>query len=460
MPIDPQRRSLLRRLAALAVLPAVAAGCRRGARGERAGGEGMPKRRPPGGEPEEQLDLADGAAVRPPVPGAEPEVRVLLSRARGPGAAANAGGPHQWIRASAAEDQHAALILQGPLAVRLERGRWSIEDGVTARHRVDAPGPLHLRTIDPREPLLAVEGRDHPGELVMVARSESGEEAFDVVNHVGLEAYLPGVVARELFQGWRLEAFMAQAVAARSFAAAEHAYFRERRHFDLTNTAHSQVYGGHETMRDAVDAVARTRGEVVAFEGFLVPGYYSSCCGGLSARAIDAVGSNPINAIAPLEGRGRDEACSGAPVYRWEIKRAIEDVEGRLAAYGRRHRRSDLAEVGRLVSIEPAALNPHGRPIRYAITGAGGSEAVLPAARLREAVNFSGDGIATAQQLLPSAYLSASIEGDTIIFDGRGFGHGVGLCQYGAQARAREGKSYLEIVEGYYPGAEVRRGYV
>lgn len=440
---------MLGALAATAFLPWASA-CRRGAPRPPA-----PPEIEPAAEPAEaQRDLAEVAVRRLRLPAAEPVMRVRVHRA--PQGAVRVGAPTQWLRVSAAEGAQAE-VAQGPLSLRRWDGAWHLEPPGAPARALGWPGPLRIQSIDPRHAVVAIEDREHPGDLVLVGRGDG--EAFDVINHVGLEAYLPGVVGRELFRGWHEHAFLAQAVAARSFAAAEHAYFRDRRHYDLTNTAHSQVYGGHETLREAVDAVARTRGEMLDHEGFLVPGYYSSCCGGLPARAIDAIGTNPVNRTPPLDGRGIDEACVEAPLYRWHAEQPVEHLQRRLAAYGRQTARGDLTELGPLAGIRADELNPHGRPVTYLLFDESGASAGLTAGRLRDVAHLEIDGVGRPEERLHSAFVDVRIEAGRVHFEGHGFGHGVGMCQYGAQARAKGGQGYSEILEWYYPGAAVRAAY-
>ncbi len=202
-----------------------------------------------------------------------------------------------------------------------------------------------------------------------------------------------------------------------------------------------------------------TRGVMLSWEGRLVPGYYSSCCGGVSADALDVIGTNPVNDVSPLKGRRGEDVCTGVKIARWTIERPLDVLSGRLAAYGRRHRLSDLAAMKRLVSIETVSANPHGRPTRYAVTSATGSRVELSAERLRAAVNYAGSGETAPKRALLSSHVNVSIEDESAVFEGRGYGHGAGLCQYGAEHLARSGKSHREILAWYYPGAELTKAY-
>ena len=104
------------------------------------------------------------------------------------------------------------------------------------------------------------------------------------------------------------------------------------------------------------------------------------------------------------------------------------------------------------------ARNEHGRPTRYAIADGDGKRVVLSAASLRRAANWSVDGLPDPKRLW-SSYVEVTVDEDRVRFDGRGYGHGVGLCQHGAEALARDGKDHQAILAWYYPGAKIVEAY-
>ncbi|MHC4990128.1 MAG: SpoIID/LytB domain-containing protein [Planctomycetota bacterium] len=438
------RRQALGRLSLAACAPVVLAGC------------GSDSSAP---ERAEATDAPDTPGEGPTVavPEQEPVVRVRVLRVRRQRDEAEIGAPQQWLRVGATDDPQHPFVVRGPVTARLDAGEWSIVDSAGGRHQFQTLRTIDIATIDPRHSTLSIGDRTYPGSLRLAARTDEGQGAYDVVNHVTLEAYLPGVVARELFNHWHLETHMAQAIAARSFACTEQAFFRKR-HYDLTNTTRSQVYVGSVTHQRAIDAVAMTRGRLLAFEGGVVPGYYCSCCGGVSALASDAIGSNPINTLRPLRGRGLQSACSNAPVYSWEVVRAVDRLSDGLLQYGRRAGVTDLGKVGSLKAISIRARNPHGRPTRYAVVGAGGTEIELSAEQMRRAINAAGAGTASARTLRSSNF-TVQIESGVATIRGHGFGHGVGLCQYGSQAMAQQGSTHDQILGWYYPDVEIADAY-
>ncbi|MHC4426993.1 MAG: SpoIID/LytB domain-containing protein [Planctomycetota bacterium] len=394
---------------------------------------------------------------RPPLPTAEPLMRVRIFRARGKERRISVGESGQRLAVVATDE--GTRELRAPVRVTLAADGWTIVDDRGERLAVAGLRPFELERRAGKEPFLKVGSRSYPGALRLVARHDLEPGAFDVVNLVMMEDYLPGVVTGELYDHWKLQTRAAQAVAARSFAASEHANFQGRRAYDVNNTAASQVYLGRVRHRDSIKAVELTRGVVLASGGLLVPGYYSACCGGLAANAVDAIGPHPANDTVPLRGRSGTDVCAEKKVANWTVVRSAKDLLPRLRAYGQRLRRDDLSALGSLVAVEVAETNEHGRPTGYAIRGAAGERIELTAPAFRSACNYSGAGLGAPEKTLWSSHVDVSISGDEVRIDGHGYGHGVGLCQYGAEALARSGSGHEEILEWYYPGAEIVQVY-
>jgi stage II sporulation protein D len=440
-PAAPTRRAFLGRLALLAV--GALARC--------------------GGKPDEsaQGPLAGDAAgpSRPALPDREPQMRVRVLKARGGGAVARLGRDEQWMCVGPTQGQGADTVVRGPLEVRVVGQQWSITGANGVKAPVEGLEPVAVSALARKEPVATVSDQDYPGSIELVARADLDDGGFDVINVVGMESYLPGVVAGELFDHWRLQTRAAQAVAARSFAASERAQIAGRRAYDVTNTPNSQVYRGLVEHKKTLEAVEMTRGVVLAYEDLLVAGYYSSCCGGLAAEAVDAIGRNPINDVAPLRGRQGVDVCTDAKIARWMIERPVPTLTRRLAAWGDRRRRPQLTELAEIASVEVVGRNTHGRPTRYAVADRRRQRVELTADELRSAANYAGPGLTSPQRALWSSHVSVAVKDSTAEFEGRGYGHGVGMCQYGAERLARSGKRYEEILAWYYPDVELARAY-
>ncbi len=310
------------------------------------------------------------------------------------------------------------------------------------------------------EPLGPVTWNDTvwPGRLRLV----SGRERLHVVLAVPMETYIPGVLARELFAGWRAATFEAQAIAARSFATFQLLDRRDRA-WHLESDQRSQVFGGRTTLAAALDAGRATAGLVLTYAGGVLPAYYSSTCGGVGMPARLAIGPAAINAVPPLEGHAMD-CCRQAPRYRWTATRSLERVREQVRLFGAAEGEPGLADLGTLRSIEVAARTIGGRPTHFRIGHAVGEGAAdtawidLAAERLRRILQsrrLAGEDAVHSGFLEPAVDATRGI----VRFEGRGFGHGAGLCQYGAESLAARGLPAALIVAAYYPGADLTRAW-
>lgn len=430
-------------------------------------------------------EVENAASFRPPLPDAEPLVRVRVLKVRDVGEAQpppplRIGDEGQWIVVRGQSAVGSGAAVAGPIAVAMEAGGWSIIDGKGFRAAVQGRESIDLSLLDAEpQAMIAVHhegsGRRktpavYPGALRLVSRHDlrapddqasSAGGAFDLINDVPIESYLPGVLAGELYETWHGETFAAQAIAARSFACTEAAVFAARRHYDLTNTAASQMYVGGTSHRKAREAVEATRGIVLAYESLLVSGYYSSCCGGAAASAIDAIGSNPVNDVVPLQGRAGPDVCAGASVYQWTSQQGIDELSQRVANYGRAQKIKSLAALGRLASIDIIAANSNGRPRRMRLVDQTDQSAEVSAEDFRRAANHGApaQGIDPPAKPLRSSHVRVTFGSTLVTFEGFGFGHGVGLCQHGAEALARQGTAHRQIALWYYPGADLIEAY-
>ncbi len=281
---------------------------------------------------------------------------------------------------------------------------------------------------------------------------------FDVVNDVDVDSYLMGVVSRELLPDWKLEAYKAQAIIARTYALYEARTGPSGRHWDLHTDERSQVYGGingeSDKSRNGVDA---TRGVVVAHgptgEEKIFKAYFSSCCGGVSAAAQDAFGSDNI---PPLSAHYNGNTCSIAGRYNWgPVTFTRIELARRIRAWGTKNGNS-LAKIAAIRSIEIASVNQFNRPRQYVITDTSGTRTLLLAEQLRWAINTDPQGGPT----IYSSFFRPVDFGDSIqLVEGHGFGHGVGACQWCMQARALGGESYEQIVLKAYPQSVVLQAY-
>lgn len=272
-----------------------------------------------------------------------------------------------------------------------------------------------------------------------------------LVNEVDLEDYLGGVVGYEMNLAEDPEALKAQVIAARTYALWEQQAGRLRRvrgeKFDLYDDERSQVYGGmeRETGR-ARSLVESTRGLVVVYGGRLVPTFYSSVCGGATDAAWEVLGEEAgAGRLPPLAGR-KCGFCERRAVHRWEAPVVISKKEISERCLPREFQ-------GRKVrSLEIVRSLPGGRALELAVTLEGEPKPVrISAADFRR-------GLASVR-LRSLLWDRIEDRGEAVAVVGRGWGHGAGMCQVGACEMARDGRSAVEILEYYFPGASVEKVY-
>ena len=334
--------------------------------------------------------------------------------------------------------------------------------------------------------VIAVEGVDHPGRLTLVPRPDVSSSAFDVIEFVALEDYLPGVVQKEMLAGWPLGAFQVQAVCARTYALHERSLsLRRGEKFDLENSDRDQVYSGASRNQTVLEAVRSTRGMVLTDgeNGEVLRAYFSSTCGGRTASAKDTWPTKPgyeYNLAAPIQARPRESCCEKSPLFRWTVARDRDELARRIRAFGERQNLL-VRKLKSLHSIEPMTFNEDGRPNKYKVIEPGGTWYALSGEEIRLACNNSvpaaapviggvgaaPDGAAGLPALplvdrkarVHSSDFTVRSTRDGMVFSGRGFGHGVGMCQYCAKGFADRGEDWRSNVLRFYPGATLKQLY-
>jgi stage II sporulation protein D len=279
------------------------------------------------------------------------------------------------------------------------------------------------------EDALIVGDCSYRGHLVLKA---SGD-ALLLVNEVSLDEYLYGVVPGEIGSSWPMEALKAQAVAARTYAIYRAAESNSSL-YDLDDSTRSQVYFGRskEAARtcQAVDQTARM---ILTWHGKAAATFFHANSGGHTADAASVWGT----AVPYLEGVD-DPYCKGGAHYAWHSDIDQDVLLGRLERAGVHLRDFD--------SIETTEIDASGRCQKVRFLGAE-RNAVMSGQAFR---------IAMGPDVLCSTIFRVSRHGDTEHFEGRGWGHGVGLSQEGALEMAKQGYRYGEILDYYFPGTHLQ----
>ncbi len=399
-------------------------------------------------------------------PSAEPDIRVRVVRGATLATIGHDDAPAGGLLGLRWDEgaRGGADAIASPVEITVVGGSVVVR-ATTGETFTHTPGK-ELTIAEPTEGHLAIDGAAIPGAFTIHPGSSdaSGTGVFDIIATMGVETYLPGVVAKELYPTWPLAAFQAQAVCARSYALHERARARGTgRHFDVESTTQDQAFGGATDLAVAHDAVESTRGQVLTYRGEVLRAYYSSTSGGRAASAADTWPTGPgyeFNLLPPLQAVQREYADDKSPAYRWERQRRTARLSLRLRRYGEEQGKP-VKNIGTLVSIAASETNAVGRPKAYRLTDHTGRTFTLKAEDLRVACNWPVPGVPdiTAKQRVRSGDMTVTVAGDVTTITGRGFGHGVGMCQYSCAEFARQGRPYRDIALHFYPGAELRRSY-
>lgn len=305
---------------------------------------------------------------------------------------------------------------------------------------------------------LTVDGRPYRGTLEAFVR----REAVTVVNVVGVETYLGGVVNAELGRRTSSEraAVEAQAIVSRTYALRNRGRFVAEG-YDLRAGVADQVYGGVASETEiGLTAVHATAGLVLVYDGELIVPFFHSTCGGRTATPEEAfVSVRPLPYLKTIRDERRDGSawCDGSPRFRWTVEwegAALRDILGRTlpAALG-----VEAATVTDVRDVYVRRRGPSGRATDVRVRVAGG-EIPVPAHAVRT-VFETPEG----RPLGSTAIEFERVEGDQVlarlVASGGGWGHGVGMCQWGAVGRARGGQDHQTIVNAYFPGATLARWY-
>jgi stage II sporulation protein D len=298
------------------------------------------------------------------------------------------------------------------------------------------------------------------------AAGGSGGANFDVIAEMGVETYLPGVVAREMYASWPQGAYEMQAVASRSYALHEQQRARATgRGYDIDSAAASnQAFGGLAASATVIAAVEATRGQALSDgSGDILRAYFSSCNGGRAASAADVWPTGTgfeYNLAGPLQATKKPDYSMQSPKARWVVKRSTDDVSKRLRMWADSSGQG-LRMLGRVRSIEVSKRNEAERPRKFKITDDRGQTFELGAELMRQALNHpAAGGVAiTDGNRVWSSDMEFKVTATDVTIQGRGFGHGVGMCQWSAKAMAEGGLSWRQMAAHFYPGSGVRKVY-
>lgn len=255
-----------------------------------------------------------------------------------------------------------------------------------------------------------------------------------VINVLPLEDYLLGVVPRETYPSWPDAALQAQAIAARSFAV-HHLIHSTNRDYPLIAPLH-QVYGGASAEHPrTTQAVRDTEGQVMLYRGDVLIAFFHANCGGVTEDA-----QNLFPNVTAFPPRTTSRFTVGTPHHAWTYSVAGASVVEKLRQSGR-------AFNGPLTAVDVERRFPSGRAAAIRFSSAQ-NNVVLTGEETRRLLGYNH---------LRSTLFNIRLRGGNVYFWGRGWGHGVGLCQWSSKSMAEQGYSAQQILLHFYPGATIHR---
>jgi stage II sporulation protein D len=365
-------------------------------------------------------------------------------------AALNKESQWTWMR------PEVTAVGNGTVQLRGTTGAQSLQLPITIR----SASPVSVSNVDVGFWDANLQKQSYGGQLE-VTITAGGQ--LELLEHIPVEDYLQGVLPSEMPYSWPLEALKAQAVAARSDVLVNLSTKHSLERYDFCNTEHCRAYRGLNQHKPQTDeALAKTRGEILVHGGSIAPALFSSNCGGWTENN-DTVWFGPPNEALrgrsdlltpmapPFDRAGKlhlwfsqppEANCSGDSTgYRWTRRFTEKEL---LATLRNKHKLSSIqrielgerGESGRLKWIrihtgkEPVLIKKE-LPIRQALGG------------------------------LPSAMFDLSVSGSApnrvFVLNGGGRGHGVGMCQHGANGMAQRGHSHTEILQHYFTDTQIEK---
>ncbi len=269
---------------------------------------------------------------------------------------------------------------------------------------------------------LLISGVHYSGEIEVW----KGQNGLYIINEIPFEEYVKSVVLAEVGTNWEMEALKAQAVIVRTYAIYQKNSNGNSR-YHITSSVLHQVYKGNSSDFRVAYAVEKTAGEILTFEGKPIESLYHSTCGGKTENA-EEVFAKSYPYLKPVES-----SCETSPYWVWERRIPLSEIEKSLNIPG-------------IKEIAIKSYTTTGR-VKELLISTEKNQTITKATDLRKSLGW---------QRVPSTNFTIAADSDTLILEGKGYGHGVGLCQWSALEMAKKGKSYREILSFFYPGTEIR----
>lgn len=321
--------------------------------------------------------------------------------------------------------------------IRFKSGKFIIEPihspGISKRGDIviEAEGKIKISLLG-EDGYISLNKSNYLGKLVLIPGSN---DRFSVLEEIGIERYLPGVIGSEIPERWHDDAIYAQVVAARSYAVYQKkTNSNSSFHIGKLGLAYQGSYVNNLKIQEIVE---KTRGVVMVYDWGVLPGYFHSTCGGHTEDINLVFG---LKSIPPLSGVNCG-FCGKSKFYQWEKRVKKNEVESKLQNY-----KFDIKHIYDIVA-EKKGVGGHSSTVTVKHSGGTNS------------FNANAFRLMIGPNILLSTDFVLKEVGDQLVFCGKGWGHGVGLCQYGMEGMAESGFRWFDILRYYYPGIDLVKIY-
>lgn len=272
---------------------------------------------------------------------------------------------------------------------------------------------------------------DSPIYVDKIKRNYGGAISFrvnnkklDIVNRVEMDEYLKGVLPKEMSPSFPMESLKAQALCSRSFAINNYNKFIKNG-YNLDDTTRSQVYYGKDVEEKTTNkAVEETIGQVIKYDGKVAETIFCASSGGYTVASSEAWGGNSVPYLISKE--------DPYSVHPWKYELKNSDLK-----------KLNLSDVFS-VSLD---YNNSNRVNNLTFSTSKGDVKI-------KATDFRNK---IGNTIIKSTLFDVNVIGNKVFVSGRGYGHGVGMSQYGAVEMAKKGSNYKDIIEFYFPGTNIEK---
>lgn len=304
---------------------------------------------------------------------------------------------------------------------------------------------FYLQSVE--DSLISVNGKKYRGRIKLL----NVDGSIKIINQISLEDYIKGVMTKEMPVGRgkeNYEALKAFAITARTYAINK--IFSSKTYYDLLPDIRDQVYGGADAEHPLSNmAVDETKGMILTFEDEPAVVFYHSTCGGYTESAVNVFTKDDISYLRTITD-GNDSYCSISPNYNWKEIIPEESFLKRLVD-------------AKLLKDSNCSLEKFNIKSRYQSGRVNELEILIKCNNEFKSISIFGNQIRSVMKnnsgngLLKSNNFIIEITDDRkVMITGKGSGHGVGMCQWGAIGQSRLGKNYKEILMHYFPGTEIK----